>query len=691
MSALRVALCGNPNVGKSTVFNALTGLRQHTGNWAGKTVETAQGRVRCAGGDWMLCDLPGAYSLMSGSPEEVVASDCLTFEAMDAVIVVCDATCLERNLNLALQVAQACPRMVLCVNMMDEARLRGIEVDLPRLEALLGLPAAGITARRRQGLDALKRRVREAAGREGAAASPLRYPQPIEDALASLTERIRLCAPSIAALGTARFAAIRALLSGDGFLQRLMEAADENAREALGAAVRSQRAALARAGYTTDRIASAVIGEGYRAAGELCRAVVKRPVRSAQERRQLRLDRLLASKRVGIPLMLCLLALVLYITIAGANVPSAWLSNTLSGLEPRLEGLLLSTGAPGWIVSLLVSGVYRVTSWVVSVMLPPMAIFFPLFTLLEDLGFLPRVAFNLDRCFQRCRACGKQALCMCMGLGCNAVGVMGCRIIQSPRERLIAILTNALMPCNGRFPTLIALISMFFAAAQGPIGSLIGALLLVGLIVLSVLVTLGCSRLLSCTVLKGLPSAFALEMPAFRRPKIGEIAVRSVLDRTLFVLGRAVTVAAPAGLLIWLLANVRVDGVQLLQVMAQALDPLGRFLGMDGVILLAFILGFPANEIVLPIMLMTYLCEGTLVDMQGLDSLRALLAANGWTLWTAACVALFSLFHWPCSTTTITIYKETRSLKWTAAAVLLPTLAGALLCCGVAALGRLTG
>ena len=331
------------------------------------------------------------------------------------------------------------------------------------------------------------------------------------------------------------------------------------------------------------------------------------------------------------------------------------------------------------------------TSWVVSVMLPPMAIFFPLFTLLEDLGFLPRVAFHLDRCFQRCRACGKQALCMCMGLGCNAVGVMGCRIIQSPRERLIAILTNALMPCNGRFPTLIALITMFFVAVEGPLGSLLGAVMLLGLIVLCVGVTLGCSRLLSATVLKGMPSAFALELPPFRRPKVGQVLVRSVLDRTLFVLGRAVTVAAPAGLVIWLLANLRVGDTQALRLLADALDPAGRFLGMDGVILLAFILGFPANEIVLPIMLMTYLSQGTLVEVQGLDSLRTLLVANGWTLKTAMCVALFALFHWPCSTTTLTVYKETHSLKWTAVAVLLPTLAGAVLCALTAGIGNMLG
>lgn len=692
MSALRIALCGNPNVGKSTVFNALTGLRQHTGNWAGKTVDTARGQVRGAEADWTLTDLPGAYSLLSGSPEEMVASDCLTFEAQDAVIVVCDATCLERNLNLALQAAEACPRMVLCINMMDEARARGMEVNAALLEQLLGLPAVGISARNRQGLNELKRRVEEAAqGRSSASPSLLRYPGEVEQARDVIEAQIKKAVPAIASAGTARFAALRALAGDDGFLSHLLSEAAEAERDALRQVVQAQKSTLERAGFFKERLVGAVISEGYRAAGELCRRVVSRPAQSAADRRQLRIDRLLASRLFGIPLMLALLGLVLYLTLSGANVPSAWLSETLGGFEPKLASFLTGLGAPAWLVEPLVSGVYRVTSWVISVMLPPMAIFFPLFTLLEDLGFLPRVAFNLDRCFQRCHACGKQALCMCMGLGCNAVGVMGCRIIQSPRERLIAILTNALMPCNGRFPTLIALISMFFVFVQGPAVSLAGAAILLMFIVLCVGVTLGCSRLLSATLLKGMPSAFALELPPFRRPKVGQVLIRSVLDRTLFVLGRAVTVAAPAGLVIWLLANLRVGDTQVLRLLADALEPAGRFLGMDGVILLAFILGFPANEIVLPIMLMTYLCQGTLVEAQGLDSLRALLVANGWTLKTAACVALFSLFHWPCSTTTLTVYKETRSLKWTAVAVLLPTLAGAALCALTAGAGSLLG
>ncbi|MEG0768082.1 MAG: nucleoside recognition domain-containing protein, partial [Clostridia bacterium] len=388
--------------------------------------------------------------------------------------------------------------------------------------------------------------------------------------------------------------------------------------------------------------------------------------------RQLSVDRILTSKYTGIPMMLLLLAGVFWLTIAGANVPSQWLWRGFSGLQDRLSVLFVHIHAPQWLYGALVLGVYRVLAWVVSVMLPPMAIFFPLFTLLEDLGYLPRVAFNLDRQFKRCCACGKQSLTMCMGFGCNAAGVIGCRIIDSPRERLIAILTNNFVPCNGRFPTLIALITMFFLGAQT--GAMGAALLLTGAIVLGVVMTLLVSRVLSGTLLRGVPSAFTLELPPYRRPQVGRVIVRSILDRTLFVLGRAVVVAAPAGLLIWVLANTQMAGMSLLAHCTAFFDPLGRLMGMDGVILMAFILGFPANEIVLPIAIMAYTAGGSLQEMGDLISLRTLLVANGWTNVTAFCMLLFSLMHWPCSTTCLTIQRETGSWKWTALAFLLPTI-----------------
>lgn len=601
----RVALVGNPNVGKSTLFNALTGLRQHTGNWAGKTVSSACGNYTFAGTEYQLVDLPGTYSLSARSPEEKVTRDFIENGDADGVVVVCDATCLERNLILVLQVLELTGRVVVCVNLMDEAQRLGIQMDLDLLCQRLGVPVIGISAGRKEGIEDLLQAI---------SALPQQDTHPRPPVLPD--QRVRL--------------------------------AEQYAVQV----IRNQRA---------ERL-----------------------------RRQQRLDRLLTSKTTGIPLMLILLGFVLWLTIAGANYPSALLSAGFERLGELLRQWL--DFAPAWLVSLLVDGIFRVTGWVVSVMLPPMAIFFPLFTLLEDLGYLPRVAFVLDHAFQKAKACGKQALTLCMSLGCNACGVTGCRIIDSPRERLIAILTASLVPCNGKFPTLIALITIFFAGTQsGILSTLQGTLCLLGVLILSTAATLLCSRLLSATVLKGLPSSFTLELPPFRKPRVGQVIVRSVLDRTLFVLGRAVVVAVPAGAVIWLMANVMVDGNSLLRHCTLFLDPFARFFGLDGVILMAFLLGWPANEIVIPIMLMAYLSSSTLVGIDEFAALGALLAEQGWTWLTAMCTMLFSLFHWPCSTTCITVWKETKSLKWTALAFALPTLLGLGLCFIVTVLARSLG
>lgn len=596
-----IALVGNPNVGKSTLFNQLTGLHQHTGNWPGKTVSSARGTYTYRGITYTLVDLPGTYSLHPGSAEEEVTRDYLISNQADITLVVLDATCLQRNLALALQVLDITWPVVVCVNLLDEAARKQIQVDLPALEKLLGCPVIGTAARSGRGLDALH---------DLLAATLAAPPQP----------KNHICCP----------------------------------RDSCN-----------------EHCASAYIQN----ASVLADKVVHMDEDRAHRRDRL-LDRLLTHKVGGLTVMILLLGLILWLTMAGANFPSRLLSGLLFSWQEPLRSLLLRFSAPGWLTGALVDGVYRTVAWVVSVMLPPMAIFFPLFTLLEDAGYLPRVAFNLDHFFCRSGAHGRQALTMCMGLGCNACGVTGCRIIQSPRERLIAIVTNSLVPCNGRFPTLMALIAMFFAAGDGPWNALLAALLLLGVIVLSVAVTLWASRLLSCTALKGEASFFSLELPPYRMPRIGQVLVRSMLDRTVFVLGRAVAVAAPAGLLIWCAANITIGERSVLLHLAGFLEPIGHLLGLDGIILLAFLLGFPAGEIILPAILMGYLSTGALTEYESLAQLHGVLTANGWTRATALSVLLLTLFHLPCGTTCFTIRRETGSVKWTALAMALPCAIG---------------
>lgn len=422
-----------------------------------------------------------------------------------------------------------------------------------------------------------------------------------------------------------------------------------------------------------DDIVSAI----YSAAQSIAKRAVTRNS-DTPPKWQKTLDDILTSRALGIPFMLALLAGVFWLTLEGANTPSQALANVLFHFEDMLSRWAKAFQVPAWLHGILVQGMYRTTAWVVSVMLPPMAIFFPMFTLLEDLGYLPRVAFNLDNLFRRCGAHGKQALTMSMGFGCNAAGVIACRIIESPRERLIAILTNSLVPCNGRFPTLCTL-SMLFVGSTGLFAtpSLASAMTVLLLVLFGISMTFLVSLVLSRTLLKGVPSVFVLELPPYRRPQILRVLVRSVLDRTLFVLGRAVAMAVPAGAVTWLLANVHLGDLSLLSRMAALLDPIGRLLGFDGVVLSGFILGLPANEIVLPITVMAYLSEGSLVEPGSLSALHQLLLSRGWTLFTAVSVMLFSLLHYPCSTTLWTIYRETQSLKWTVAAAAIPTTVAA--------------
>lgn len=614
-SDFQIVLAGNPNVGKSTVFNSLTGMKQHTGNWTGKTVECASGISKIKDKTFSVVDLPGTYSMLSFSAEEKAAASYLANNEMECVVIVVDANIIERNLSFALQVLSIKKNAILCINLCDEAEKNGISIDADELSLNLGIPVVCTCATKNNGLRELK--------------------NTIYDVCTGKRKCFRV--------------------------NRLYENID----------------------IFNEQKHKTNIEQLLKASENICKQCVIYK-KSTINDRSLKIDRILTSKSTGIPIMLLMFALLFWITAVGANYPSEWLSMLFGFIKEKLYLLFEYLNAPSFITGLIIDGVYTTLTWVVSVMLPPMAIFFPLFSLMEDSGYLPRIAFNLDKFFSRCGAHGKQSLTMAMGIGCNACGVTGCRIIKSEQERLIAIITNNFMPCNGRFPMLIALIMILFAGSALTILSSIEiAAVLLLIIVLCVLVTFVVSKVLSSTIIK--PDGndgFSLELPPYRKPQIFKTIARSFLDRTLFVLFRAIIVAAPAGALIWLLANLNYNDVSLLKYCTDFLDPFGKFIGLDGVIVMAFILGFPANETVIPIMIMSYMASGTMVEYSSYQELFNLFTANGWTVTTVICTMIMCIMHSPCSTTVLTIKKETQSIKWTLFSAFLPVAMG-IVCCAI--------
>jgi ferrous iron transport protein B len=684
-----IALAGNPNTGKSTVFNALTGLRQHTGNWPGKTVTRAEGSFSFHDQRYRIIDLPGTYSLLSTSEDEEVARDFILFGKPDVTVIVVDASRLERNLSLALQILEITDKAVLCLNLMDEARRHHITIDTRTLSRDLGIPVVATSARTKEGIPDLLFAIEEViSGKfQTKKQTYIDLPKENAEAIAELQSALSELNPD---LPNTRWLAMR-LIEGDESVQKGVMAGTFSAENNPEKQARVLRIADEYHKILGDTYRNDLVEAIYAEATKLINASVSTDFSARSFRIDRAIDRVVTHKIWGFPIMFLLLAGVLWITIIGANYPSQWLSDVFVGwLYPLLKNGANALHFPWWLSGFLIDGVYLATTWVISVMLPPMAIFFPLFTLLEDFGYLPRVAFNLDKLFRTAGAHGKQALTMSMGFGCNAAGVVATRIINSPREKLIAIITNNFSLCNGRWPTQILIATLFIGALVPKQWSgTVAMLAVIGIAVLGIVFSFLTSWLLSKTLLKGESSFFVLELPPYRPPRFFQTLYTSLIDRTLIVLWRAIVFAAPAGAVIWLICNLQIAQQPIALWLIQGLDPIGVFIGLNGVILLAYIVAIPANEIVIPTVLMlttmvlgqTAVGEGAGVLMEASTSqVGVLLHAGGWTLLTAVNLMLFSLLHNPCSTTIYTIYKETHSKKWTLIATLLPVLYGIVVC-----------
>lgn len=647
-----ILLSGNPNVGKTSLFNLLTGLRGHTGNWSGKTVDVMQGTLK-KNKEYELVDLPGTYSLLHLSTEELIARDSILFEKYYKNVVVVDSSSLEKNLNLLLQIIEVNPNVILCLNLDDIARKEGVFVDAKRLSNLLGIEVIKCSVKEKTGIDELIKSFES----EKVSHFNITY-EILEEKIEELNKLIDLFNLPI----SSRFISLRLLEGDKSIISSIKKYYKVN--------ILTKEVNDILRDISSNEVIDIISTKLNNVVNDITNEVVIK--RKNNKDKTLLFDKKITSKKYGMLFSILFLTMIFYITITLANYPSEFLSDCFNKLEDFLLNFCINNNVSHYIYEPLILGVYKTLTWVVSVMLPPMAIFFSLFALAEECGLLPRIAFNFDKIFKKCCCSGKQALTMCMGFGCNACAVVGSRIIDSPRDKLVAIITNNFVPCNGRFPFLIAIITMFFVIGSN---NFIAALILTGLILISIIVSLIISKILSCTILKGIPSHFTLELPKYKKPKILSSVYRSLVDKTIFVLLRAIKVAAPAGIIIWLMANVNINSISLLTYISDFLDPFASLMGLDGIILLAFILALPANEILFPIIIMSYLMKNSMLEMQDLNSLKALLIDNGWTIMTALSVCLFSLMHFPCATTLLTIKKEVGT-KWMVYSFIIPTLTG---------------
>ena len=559
---MKVGLVGNPNVGKSTIFNVLTGMHQHTGNWPGKTIEKASGFKIYNGIRYDFVDLPGTYSLNFHSKEEEVTSNFIYFDNYDALVIVCDATSLERNLNLVIQILEITNKVVIAINLVDEAKKKKIDINFNKLSELLGVPVIPTVARSKKGVNEILDSLEKISYFKNKLFK-LNY-----DFFNEEVKKLYTFIPCTKI--DKKTVSYNMLLENINFLNSFDFKYGTNLARNLEIKdmVYEVKSSLYKKGFTASDIETLIIESiSFECKKIACEVVTYN--KKDYDKKERIIDKYLTNKFTGTTIMVLLLFLVLWITIVGANYPSDFLYDLFFKFEKVLYKFLIFIHLPKIVINALVYGIYRVLAWVVAVMLPPMMIFFPLFTLLEDLGYLPRIAFNMDNIFKKCNSCGKQALTMIEGFGCNAVGVTGARIIDSPRERLTAILTNAFVPCNGRFPLLISLISMFLIT-----NTMFGSFILTLFILFGIFITFIISKILSKTILKGETSSFTLELPPYRRPQIIKVIIRSIFDRSLFVLKRAVIISAPAGFIIWMFANIYIGDASILKICTNFLNPL---------------------------------------------------------------------------------------------------------------------
>ncbi len=665
---VRVALCGNPNVGKSTLFNSLTGKRRHTGNWSGKTVDVMSARVCTEDADFIFYDIPGTYSLISHSKEEEIAVEFLCLGKIDLCVYICDATAIFRSLPLLLQIKEAVGELIVCLNFLNEAQKHDIILNKQRLSELISCPVIALNARNKRSSAALVAYLQKYKKPPRTDLRAIKYPPEIEKSASRIS--------SIISEHTYRgvssyFVALRLLEGNFDIANRLFD--KENDRR-VSSAVLEEHKRLFEMGITGEKISDMIVGAIIERARLISDEVLQEKREGSRYGRGI-LDKILCGKFTAYPIMALFLALCFFITLRLASYPSAWLEQLFIFLNSHIFKALTQLGASEIFISALCNGILDTLFTVIAVMLPPMAIFFPMFSLLEEAGYLPRIAYNLDRPFAACHACGKQALTMCMGLGCNAVGVSESRIIDSERERLLAILTNSFVPCNGRFPILASIGGVFVISLCGAEKFVYVALFVTLFVIAGMLMTFPVTRILSATILKGEKSSFTIELPPIRRPEICKVILISLRTKVLSVLWRAVAVAAPMGLVLFLLSYITVNGAPLMLYLSQILNPAAALIGLDGVILLSFILALPASEMVIPITVSLY-SIGSSFDL----SLSELLLSNGFTPVSAVCMCVFCLFHFPCSTTLITVYKETKSVKYTVLSALMPTLIGIALC-----------